>query len=1002
MKRILLALLFFAGVTHAQESTFRFNGPANPIHSTYAFTKARIYTDYQTVIENATMLVKDGQIVALGTNVNIPAECIVYDLSGKTIYPGFIDLHSHYGTPAVTRGKFPDWPQYESATKGPFAWNQALKPEVDASKVFSYDQASAEALRNIGFSTVLTHVKDGIARGTSALASLADGKENSSVILARAAAHYSFDKGSSTQQYPSSLTGAIALLRQTYLDAEWYKVDKARRENNLSLEAWNNNQALPQIFEVTDKYSVLRADKIGDEFKVQFIIKGAGDEYQRVKEIKQSNATLIIPLNFPIAYDVEDPYTAMNVKLEDLKHWETAPANPGILEKNQINFAITSSDLKDKRDFWSNLQKAVEYGLSEKQALKALTQTPAEILGVQNKIGSLKPGMLANFLITSGNLFSKKTMIFENWIQGRPFKVNDYHHDLRGIYDLSAGPYKGELKIGGEPNKPVANFTIDTTKIKGSIHLSDKIISLSFDPKDKSKTGLVRLNGLIQVSGATPSMSGNGQLQDGSWINWIATFKAANNDPVNKKDSAARKTPEWGPITYPFTAYGWKEEPKQQTYLIKGATVWTNEDKGVLKTTDVLIEKGKITKIGTGLSATGAITIDGTNKHVTAGIIDEHSHIAISRGVNEGTHASSAEVRMGDVIDPDDINIYRQLSGGVVACQQLHGSANPIGGQSSLIKLRWGFAPERMKIENADGFIKFALGENVKQSNWGDRNVIRYPQTRMGVEQSFVDAFTRAKEYERKHKEFIAGKIKTSVPRRDLQLEAMVEILNKKRFISCHSYVQSEINMLMHVGDSLGFRVNTFTHILEGYKVADKMKKHGVGASTFSDWWAYKMEVADAIPYNASILYKAGVITAINSDDAEMGRRLNQEAGKIVKYGNVPEEEALKMVTLNPAKLLHIDGRTGSIKEGKDADIVVWSDHPLSIYAKAERTFVDGMLMYDIETDMSLRAEIAKERNRIIQKLLQEKASGAPTQKPELKEKKHYHCDTMLDNYIEE
>jgi imidazolonepropionase-like amidohydrolase len=354
--------------------------------------------------------------------------------------------------------------------------------------------------------------------------------------------------------------------------------------------------------------------------------------------------------------------------------------------------------------------------------------------------------------------------------------------------------------------------------------------------------------------------------------------------------------------------------------------------------------------------------------------------------VNEGTQSSSSEVRIGDVINSEDINIYRQLAGGVVASQLLHGSANPIGGQSALVKLRWGFEPEKMKISGADGFIKFALGENVKQSNWGDRAVFRYPQTRMGVEQTFYDAFIRAKEYEQQ--------LKTdATTRRDLELDAVVEILHQKRFITCHSYVQSEINMLMHVADSMGFKVNTFTHILEGYKVADKMKAHGVNASTFADWWAYKFEVMEAIPYNAAILTQMGVNTGINSDDAEMGRRLNQEAAKTIKYGGVSEEEAIKMVTLNPAKMLHLDAKMGSIKAGKDADLVLWSNHPLSIYAKSEMTLVDGMCMYTIDKDKKLREELKRERERIIQKMILAKRNGEKTEKKISKPQDEYHCD---------
>jgi len=276
----------------------------------------------------------------------------------------------------------------------------------------------------------------------------------------------------------------------------------------------------------------------------------------------------------------------------------------------------------------------------------------------------------------------------------------------------------------------------------------------------------------------------------------------------------------------------------------------------------------------------------------------------------------------------------------------------------------------------------------------------------MGVEQVYYDNFIRAKEYDAKQKAFSLlsdkEKLKANPFRRDLELEALAEIVNKKRFITCHSYVQSEINMLMHVADSMGFTVNTFTHILEGYKVADKMKKHGVGASTFSDWWAYKMEVMDAIPYNAALLNKMGVVTAINSDDAEMGRRLNQEAAKAIKYGGLTEEEALKLVTLNPAKLLHIDNKVGSVKVGKQADLVLWSDNPLSVYAKVEKTIIDGLIYYDNEEDLKLRADIQKERARIIQKMINEKKGGAPTQKPSGKKPKLYECDSVEENYMRE
>lgn len=477
------------------------------------------------------------------------------------------------------------------------------------------------------------------------------------------------------------------------------------------------------------------------------------------------------------------------------------------------------------------------------------------------------------------------------------------------------------------------------------------------------------------------------------------TKKEVEKKDVDEKDKEPNKD-VLGKVVYPFMAYGYTKAPEQETVVIRNATVWTNEKAGILENSDVFIKDGKVKAVGKNVAVPeGVKEVDGTGKHVTSGVIDEHSHIAISKGVNEGTQAVTADVSIADVVNSEDINIYRQLAGGVTASQLLHGSANPIGGQSGIVKLRWGKLPEEMKIADAAGHIKFALGENVKQSNWGSYYTSRYPQTRMGVEQVFYDAFYRAKAYKAEWTEYngLSKKARTSAtkPRRDIELDILVEIMDSKRFVTCHSYVQSEINMLMTVADSMGWKMNTFTHILEGYKVADKMKAHGVNGSTFSDWWAYKFEVNDAIPYNAALMHEAGVNVGINSDDAEMGRRLNQEAAKGVKYGGMSEEEAWKMVTLNPAKMLKLDSRTGSLKPGKDADLVVWSANPLSVYAKVERTYVDGIPYYTMEADKSAREALSEERNRIIQKMVAAKKGGAKTSKPSKKEHHLYHCDTL-------
>ena len=985
-------LLFFSPAMKAQQ-TFPVNGVTDPREGYFAFTNATIVKDGQTTLKNATMIIRKGKIVSVGTNVTVPKEAVVINCSGKFIYPSLVDIYSDYGIPIPQRpqaggGGFFGPQQFLSNTKGAYGWNQAIRSEVDGASLFAADDNKAKPLREIGFGSVLTHQKDGIARGTGVFVTLADEKENLVIVKEKASANYSFSKGISTQSYPGSMMGSVALLRQTYLDAQWYKNKPVGEGVNMSLQAWNDNQSLPQIFESADKWGDIRADRIGDEFGVQYIIKGGGDEYQRINDIAATKASYILSLNFPQAQDVEDPNDARFVSLEDLKHWELAPANPAAFEKANIPFCLTSAELKDVKQFWTNLRKAIEYGLSENKAFEALTKTPATLLGVYDKVGSLDEGKLANFLITTGPLFNEKTNIIENWVQGDEYDVK------KEAWINVAGTYNLTINAGGS----ATNYTLDVKSIneanvigkdtlKAKFSYDGKLVKLNFPlvaskkpetdtAKGGKKTGKsegpsMRLSGVNNG----PVWQGNGVDTSGNAVLWTATLTKANETT----DSTKKKTPpRLGKITYPFGSYGSEEVPKQENLLIKNATVWTNEKEGRLENTDVLVKGGKIVQIGKNLTDAGAKTIDGTGKFLSPGIIDEHSHIA-AFSINEGAQSVTSEVRIADNLNPEDVSIYRCLSGGVTSSHILHGSANTIGGQTQLIKLRWGVNDEQLKFKGADPFIKFALGENVKRTAQPSGNT-RFPDTRMGVEEVLMDAFTRATDYQKKLKEADENNRKKGAApmavRRDLELDALVEIMNKKRFITCHSYVQPEIIYTMRVAEKFGFRVNTFTHILEGYKVADKMKEHGANASTFSDWWAYKLEVQDAIPQNPAIMQRVGLNVCINSDDAEMARRLNQEAAKSVKYGGMSEEDAFKMVTLNPAKALHVDDKVGSIKVGKDADLVLWSDNPLSIYAKALYTIVDGTIYFDRDRDMQLRKQIAAERNRLIQKMIAEGKTG--------------------------
>lgn len=952
---LLLAAIALAFHTTAQENVTP-NGIMDQRLGAYALSNATIYRDgeYQ---RGQTLLLREGEIAEIiATDDAIDPSYFEIDLSGKYVYPGLIDMYAEYGIPELVTEDRNGAAENLFSEEQAFNVNDAIRSHFRASEAFAPDEDTREKYRNAGFSTLLSLRADGIARGTSALITLGDENANEAIFRADAAAHYSLSKGSSRQSMPSSLMGVFALLRQTYLDAQWFDAQQPRPFTDESLEAFNRTQSLPQIMEVNNWQQAVTADRLGDEFDTQYILKTAGDSYKHLELMKATGATLLVPLDFPEAPDVSDAFDSDAVSLTDMKHWELAPFNPRLLHEAEIPFALTSSGASD--EFWSQLRLAVKNGLPERTAIDALTRMPAQILGADN-VGQLLPGAMANLLITSGPLFEEDTRLLENWIVGRQYVLAEDLDRRAGRYRLDIASTTTELEISFTDGKAKA-VVIEDGEAGDTLdfELSADLISLALTVPG---SGVARLNGWPVDSG----WQGNGQLADGSWSEWSLSYGDEQTEVLGDSFSEQEIPPVPGNISYPFQAYGRSEVLGQQDFVIRNAMVWTMEDQGNL-IADVLVLDGKIAAIESGVDADDVLEIDGSGMHVTPGIIDEHSHIALFN-INEGA-TNSSMVRMREVVDSESINIYRNLAGGVTAAQLLHGSANPIGGQSALIKMRWGQPAHKLWIEDAPEFIKFALGENVKRSR--SPSSIRYPQTRMGVEQVFTNAFSQAREYEKEWQAYEAlsrsQRRDATPPRRDLVDETMLEILNGERYVTSHSYVQSEINMLMHVAESFDFNINTFTHILEGYKVADKMAAHGAGGSTFSDWWGYKWEAYNAIPYNAALMMQAGVVTAINSDDAEMSRRLNQEAAKVIKYGGVSEIDALKMVTLNPAKLLHLDDRMGSLLVGKDADIVLWSDHPLSIYALAQKTWVDGIPYFDREEDVLLRADIASERARLI------------------------------------
>ena len=480
-----------------------------------------------------------------------------------------------------------------------------------------------------------------------------------------------------------------------------------------------------------------------------------------------------------------------------------------------------------------------------------------------------------------------------------------------------------------------------------------------------------------EVAKVADTKTGDAKVADARSTN----VKVADAKPVDTKVTDAKPSttvaasPEkktedplaFIPAVTPLGEYGFEKAPVAQTVLVKNATIWTSGPAGTLKNADLLVVNGKVKAVGANLAniPADAVVIDATNKHVTPGLIDCHSHTGIEGGVNEGTNNDTAECRIGDCIDPDAVGWYRELAGGLTAANQLHGSANPIGGQNSVVKLKWGGSANDFRINDAIPGIKFALGENVTRPRG------RYPNTRMGVEALIRDSFRGAREYAAKQSEYAAltdeQRAITMPPRRDLQLDTLAEILAGKRLIHCHSYRQDEILMLLRLAEEFNFRIGTFQHVLEGYKVADLIAKHGAGASTFSDWWAYKMEVMDAVPFNGAMMHDVGVVVSFNSDSDEMARRLNMEAAKAVKYGGCTPVEALKFVTLNPAKQLRIDNRVGSLEVGKDGDFVIWSGDPLSSFSLADSTWIEGACYFNRANDHILRERDMKLRSHLLE-----------------------------------
>jgi imidazolonepropionase-like amidohydrolase len=915
----LLLVLLFKNAFASDYSPPGFR-PAPP--GVHALVGAKIVIQPGEVLDSGTIVIRDGLIQAVGTNVVVPADARVWDLKGATVYAGFIEPYLVLSTNATvstddaaavsqatlaTGGlKFYGAPPTKNDADGPGYVLASVTPDFRAAKNFSANDKSIASLREAGFTTALVAPAKGIIRGTSALVALSDENPNQAILKPDVFQHIVFQTDADEDgAYPQSLMGVIAAVRQSFFDAQHYALDHAdfaqhpqgrqRPEFDPALEALvpAASGKMPVLFEPGGALMDGRAALVGRELGLDFAIVSCGQEWRRPDLAKLTGATFIVPVNFPTLPKLPDEDDWEQVTLDELRAWDWAPENPALLRQQGLSIALTTYGLDDKKDFQKNVRLALDRGLSEEDALAALTTIPAKLCGVEDELGTIEPGKLANLTIVAGtNYFAGYAKVSAVWIDGKFFPSPPE----------DAGPAKDDV---------AESETVSTNALDGT-----NSVAKADDKKDKDK---LRDEQKIRVA----------------------------RSPLDGR----------GPLTNP------------PTILVRNATIWTSGPLGILTNASLAIADGKIKAVGDvpgDFQNDQTLVIDGTGLFVTPGIVDCHSHSAILGDVNEEGLPSTPMVRIGDVVNSETPNLYDQLAGGTTTINLLHGSANPIGGQNQIIKLRDGAMPEDLKLADAPQGVKFALGENVKQSNWGEKFVTRFPQTRMGVQTFYANRFTAAQEY-------LAGweNYRTNggvPPRRDLELEAIGEIIQGKRWIHCHSYRQDEILMLLRLMQSYGVKIGSFQHGLEAYKVADELAAGDVGVSSFSDWWAYKFEVYDAIPFNGTLLHDRGVLVSFNSDSDFLARILNFEAAKAVKYGGLSEAEALKFVTINPAKQLRVDAPVGSLEPGKDGDFVIWSKPPLESDTVCLQTWIDGKKYFDLSLDAARTARLQKERADLIAK----------------------------------
>jgi imidazolonepropionase-like amidohydrolase len=958
--------------------------PARPPY--YAIENVRVVSGAGAPVDGATVLIADGLIAAVGTAVDVPADAWVVDGEGLTLFPGLIDAMTTMGQKQESdSGGRPGggFGGGGPTIRGPED-RPGTTPWVAVADELA-DDARVEKWREAGFTAAMSSPTDGLFAGQAALINLGgSGEMRERVVATPVAQRVNFRGSGGFRSFPGSLMGGLSYIKQVLSDTRHYAESKALYASSpLGRERPAHDRALeplemafadstPSLMPAQRAREIDRVLKIRAEFDVPTVIYGGQGAYERTAALKASKTAVLVSLDWPEEEKDRDPES--DTPFRTLFHRRMAPTTPAALAAAGVDFALYSDTLSSTSAIFEKIRTAVDAGLSDEDALAALTSGAARIFGVDDRLGTIEPGKIANLVLATDWPWAKDSEIEAVFVDGRKYDYAEEEEegdppasDVSGTWEATMQSPRGardmtlELemaedgKVSGELSTDQGDTSLDDGRMSGDLLRFKTTRSMggrSFTASWSLTVDGEKVEGTMSAGPMSMEISGErtAKPEDGD-----KEEEAEEQDEVTLDELREALALYQGPVE------------KTGDFAVTNATVWTVSGETIENGT-VVVKDGKIAAVGTDVKIPRrAKIVDAAGGALIPGIIDAHSHIAVDGGVNEGSIAVSSMVGIEDVLNPDDIGIYRALAGGVTSANILHGSANPIGGKNAVVKLRWGAEADDLLIADAMPGIKFALGENPKRSNFrGAGMPQRYPQTRMGVMDVIRQAFTEAREYQKEWDAYEKAKGSAMPPRRDLKLEPLVEILEGKRLVHSHCYRADEILQLLRLAEEFGFRVATLQHVLEGYKVADEIAAHGAGASTFSDWWGYKVEAYDAIPHNAALMAERGVLVSINSDSGEEMRHLNQEAAKAVKWGGMDEVAALATVTLNPAKQFRIDDRVGSIEVGKDADLVLYDGHPLSIRSVVQKTWVDGDLYFDREADRERQAGIDAIKKRLL------------------------------------